>query len=411
MNPFNYHWEQLPNGPKLAVAQLPNAECSAASIHIPAGSRDDPNRHAGLAHFLEHMVFKGTPHHKARELSLLIENVGGQINACTSEDQTSYDLRSEAEHIGTLLGVVCEMLWESDFPEAEIQLEREVIDEEIIMYRENPGDHISDLLAKAMWGDQSLGHSISGDDQSIQQIRRPELRQFRDSHYLREDLVIAVAGPHHFDQVRDLIAPMLPGNFLRPDSCSRSARCRFTPTHITENRRSDQLQLAIAWQTPGRHDEQRHALRLLSLMLGESSSSRLFQELREERGLCYQIGSDLNLYEEIGALEVLAGLDPDGREEALECIHAQLTQLALDGPHGGELDRAKRIAITSAKLSLETGAAIANWIGEGLLYHQRIPSTREWIEKIQAVTDRQIIEAAEMIRSQGSPALAEIRGE
>jgi len=405
-----YDWRRIPGGPRLAVATLPDAECAALTIHIPAGSRDEGGLPAGLAHFVEHMAFKGSARRSARELSFEIENAGGQVNACTSEDQTVYDARGEAGQFQVLADVLCDMVWHANFPEADIQLEREVIGEEIVMYRENPADHIGDLLSKAMWGDHPLGNPISGSLESIARTDRAALLGFRDQHHFRNDLVIAAAGPFAIGEVLDILAPLLPARFhparkpppFHPDATG--------PQSLAETRETDQLQLAQAWHTPGRHSEQRHALRLLSLILGESSSSRLFLELREERGLCYQIGSDVTLFDETGAFEITAGLDPEARDEALACIHREIHDLASHGPRPGELDRAKRLAITHGKLAFESTAAHAAWAGECLLDLGRIPSHTEWRERVQNVTDRDILHIAREIFLQKNHATAEIRG-
>lgn len=409
MNKASYDWRQLPNGPRLAVATLPDSECAALSIHIPAGSRDESGVPAGLAHFVEHMVFKGTARRSARELSLEIENAGGQINACTSEDQTVYEGRGEAELLPVLADVLSDMVWNATFPEPEIQLEREVIGEEITMYRESPSDHIGDLISKALWGEHPLGHPISGSLESINAITRTHLLDFRKRHHFREDLVIAAAGPFTADEVLRAIAPHLPAAFHSGNSPLDFVRDDGFPSVLNEKRETDQLQLALAWHTPGRHSDTRHALRLLSLMLGETASSRLFLELREERGLCYQISSDVTLFHETGAFEINAGLDPEAREEAVTCIFREIQELSANGPQPGELDRAKRLAVAQSKLAFESTAAHATWVGEGVLDYGRIHSRDEWRTRVMSVTDREIQEIACYVFQTQEPAVAEIR--
>jgi len=409
MNKASYEWRQIPNGPRLAVATLPDSECAALTIHIPAGSRDEHGLPAGLAHFVEHMVFKGTARRSARELSFDIENPGGQINACTSEDQTVYEGRGEAELLPVLADVLSDMVWNATFPEPEIQLEREVISEEITMYRESPADHIGDLISKAMWGDHPLGNPISGSLESINAIDRAALLEFRKRHHFRDDLVIAAAGPFTADEVMRVLAPHLPGTFHPGETALPFERGHAATCDLTEKRETDQLQLSLAWHTPGRHAESRHALRLLSLMLGETASSRLFLELREERGLCYQISSDVTLFHETGAFEINAGLDPEAREEAIACIQREIQDLVNLGPRPGELDRAKRLAIVQSKLAFESTAAHAAWAGEGVLDFGRIPSRDEWRERVLSVTDAQIKEVAHRVFREQKPTLAEIR--
>ena len=409
MKQATYDWRRIPNGPRLAVATLPDSECATLTIHIPAGSRDEHGLPAGLAHFVEHMVFKGTARRSARELSFEIENAGGQINACTSEDQTVYEGRGEAELLPVLADVLGDMVWNATFPEPEIELEREVIGEEITMYRESPADHIGDLISKAMWGDHPLGNPISGSLDSIAQISRETLLQFRMRHHFRDDLVIAAAGPFTADEVMRVITPHLPGSFHSgcdplPFDRSHAAACS-----LTENRETDQLQLSLAWHTQGRHAATRHALRLLSLMLGETASSRLFLELREERGLCYQIGSDVSLFHETGAFEINAGLDPEARGEAIACIEREIHDLVTHGPKPGELARAKRLAIAQSKLAFESTSAHAAWVGEGVLDFGRIPSRDEWRDRVLSVTDDEIQVIARGVFQDQKQTIAEIR--
>lgn len=405
--PATYTTHDLPGGPQLAHARLPDSECAALSIYIPAGSRDETGGiPAGLAHFSEHMSFKGTATRSAKELTLAIESGGGQANAGTSEDHTVYEAQGEAELMPALIETLADMVWHSTFPEYEIELERDVIGEEITMIQENPSDHINDLLAAALWPAHPLGQPISGSLESIAGITRTCLRDFARLHHFRSDIVIATAGPMHAEEILASLLPLLPKSFTPPPLA-----LAYSPAPgkwITDTRPTDQLQLAIAWHTPGRHATERHALRLLSLILGESSSSRLFTELREERGLCYQIGSETCLFHETGALQITAGLDPDSRAESLETILRETADLAANGPRPGELERAKRLAIAQSKLAFESTAAHAAWAGEGLLFHNHIPTAHQARDNLLNVNADQIQSIAERIFSQ-EPAMAEIR--
>lgn len=404
-----YEWRQIPNGPRLAVATVADSECAALSIYIPAGSRDESDFPAGLAHFVEHMVFKGTERRSARDLSFEIENAGGQLNACTSEDQTVYEGRGEADMLAILADVICDMVWHATFPESEITLEREVIGEEITMYKESPADHIGDLISSALWGGHPLGNAISGSVESIAQINRDTLLDFRSRHHFRQDIVIAVAGPFTPDTVEKILLPHIPCEPFHPaEKPTPFDRTLAVPLNLADKRETDQLQLALAWHTPGRHAESRHALRLLSMMLGETASSRLFLELREERGLCYQISSDVTFFDETGAFEISAGLDPESRDEALACIQREIDELVANGPRTGELDRAKRLTIAQSKLAFESTSAHAAWAGEGLLDFDRIPFPAEWRATIMAVTDADVQAIAREVFLDQTPSMAEI---
>ena len=181
------------------------------------------------------------------------------------------------------------------------------------------------------------------------------------------------------------------------------------PRSLEESRDTEQLQLALAWHAPGRDHPLRHAIRLLSLMLGETASSRLFLSLREERGLCYQIASDVTFFDDTGAFEIVAGLDPDSREEALRCISDEIADLMANGPREGELDRAKRLAIGQSKLAFESTGSHAAWVGECLLDFGRIPSLQEWRQEVCSVTEGQIADAARLLFQAKIPSIAEIR--
>jgi len=403
-----YEWRQIPGGPKLATATVADAECAALSIYIPAGSRDEAELPSGLAHFVEHMVFKGTQRRSARQLSLEIEDAGGQINACTSEDHTVYEGRGEAELLPLLADVLSDMVWHATFPASEIALEREVIGEEIVMYRETPSDHVGDLISSALWSPDPLGNPIAGSLETIGRIDRRVLMDFRRRHHFRDDVVIAVAGPHSAGEVLAMLTPHLPETFHAGSRAGgfdwRSAAVR----RVREERDTDQLQLAMAWHTPGRHHPLRLALRLLSLILGETASSRLFLELREERGLCYQIGSDVSMFQDTGAFEISAGLDPDAREEALGCIMREIDSMVAEGPRPGELERAKRLAISQSKLAFESTGAHVAWAGEGVMDYGEIPTPQEWRTRVAAVTAEDVHRAACEIFSGRTPAMAEI---
>lgn len=277
------------------------------------------------------------------------------------------------------------------------------------MYKESPADHIGDLISNALWDVHPLGNSISGSLESIAEINRETLVKFSERHHFRSDVVIAAAGPFTVDEMVAMISPHLPEKFHEATLAVPFDRTTATSRLVTDERETDQLQLAMAWHTPGRHAESRHALRMLSMMLGESASSRLFLELREERGLCYQIGSDVTFFDETGAFEISAGLDPESRDEALACIYREIDDLVAHGPRAGELDRAKRLTIAQSKLAFESTGAHAAWAGEGVLDFGYVPSPADWRATILAVTDAEVQAAAREIFLDKKPSMAEIK--
>jgi predicted Zn-dependent peptidase len=404
----SYETCRTSNGIRIGLASLQESECSAVSIHLPVGSRDDPPGLEGVAHFVEHMSFKGTTSRDARSISLDPENVGASVDAYTTEDQTGYEARGDAETLPILVDILSDMVWQSTYPSSEIDLEREVIAEEIVMYQEAPGDHISDLLSRALWGNHSLGQPISGSLESIRNIDRATLRKFASRHHRREDIVIAVAGPHHMEQVLELIESRIPET-TPPLPSIPFMEATVPPRHEVERRDTQQVQLAMAYRCFGRNDPRRHALNLLAMILGEGASSRLFQRLREERGLCYQVSCDTSLLAETGSLEIHAGLDPASRDEALACIQDELIQLVQHGPKTDELARAKRLAASHSRAGMESTSAHASWIGDCLLNHGSIITPEEALERSQAVTTEQIQAVAKEVCQPERLAIAEIK--
>lgn len=408
MSRARYEMMEMPGGFRLAVAALPESECAALSIHLPAGSRDDPAGQAGLAHFVEHMVFKGTARRDARAISMETEDAGASLNACTTEDNVTYEARGDAETLPLLADMLADIVWHATFPQAEIGLEREVIGEEIVMYRESPSDHIGDLISAALWLPHPLGEPIAGSEESIARIDRAALAGFRDRQHFRKDLVIAAAGPFTLEQVAEQILSRLPTAREIPGGIALDPALLAAPLHQAERRDTEQLQLALGFRTPGRRDPRRHALRLLGMILGESASSRLFQELREKRGLCYQISCDVNLFAEAGSLEIHAGLAPDSREESLDCIRRELNDLRRHGPREDELKRAKRLAVSQTKVAMESTAAHASWIGDCLLQYGHLITPEEVRAKWEKVTAAEVQEIARVVLDEDRLAIAEV---
>ncbi|MCU0797545.1 MAG: insulinase family protein [Akkermansiaceae bacterium] len=404
----NYHECRSQSGIRIAVAHLPESECTSFSVNLPTGSRDDPPGLAGLAHFVEHMLFKGTARRDAKAISIDTENAGASLNAHTSEDATCYEGRGDADTLELLADVLCDMTWNARLDPADIRLEREVIAEEIVMYEESPTDHIGDLLSAALWPGHPLGEPISGTLTSIGRIDRDALYRHISLHHRREDLVIAVAGPQSPGEVLALLQPLLPHPVDAPPTQPFHGLPVGESVRIA-TRDTQQVQLALAYPTFGRTDPRRHALRLLAMILGEGASSRLFLKLREDRGLCYHISCDASLLADTGALEIHAGLDPENRAEALALIEAELRDLAEHGPEKEELARVKKMAASQHRASMENTSSHAAWAADCLLHHGRIIDPAKALDEVVAVSADAVRSIARELLTQKRRARAEIR--
>ncbi len=387
-----YHESELSNGWPLVTAHLPHSESCSLGILVPVGSLQEQAGEEGIAHFIEHMLFKGTEQRSARDISAAIEGEGGTLNAWTTEDHTFYEARGPEDLIDTMIDVLGDMFFQSTLPADEIERERGVICEEIVMYQESPGDHINDLISESIWPDHPLGKAITGTAESVGAISREQMRGFIDKNYYSNKTLFAVAGPHDHDSVAkrwERVCGDHKANAHTPKIQDTQSSV-FTPKTIVEESDIEQVHLGVSFLCDGRLSQSRHALRVLSTLLGETMSSRLFQRLREEAGVCYQIQTDLSLFHSTGSLSISAGLDAEELQSSLELLAAEIKDLHDSGPTNDEVERAKRFIIGQHRISFETSASQLSWISESYFAHQQIIDPNETRDAIQAVTTRDV---------------------
>ena len=404
------------NGIHIATAEMPHMESVAAGIYLPTGSRYESAKLNGIAHFAEHMIFKGTQTRSALDLAIQIEGAGGSINAFTTEDQTCIETRGPSELLPQFVEIMSDMVWHSNFDEDEVDREREVIAEEIVMYQENPSDHIHDLLSEALWSGHPLGRPITGTEESIKQINSAELKAYAQRHFstLGQGLTLAVAGKVIHEEVCDIAKKSLanittqPLNDLPFETYSRQLTESNQITHLHDQREIDQVHLAIAFHTDGRHSDKRHVLRVMSLIMGETMSSRLFQELREKRGLCYHIATDYSLYHDTGTFEIHAGLDASRLEESLKAINKVIQQILKEGFLPDELDQAICFSSGQSKIALESTHSRMSWMGDSLLCFSKIIDPDESRSTLQSTTLDELHQLATQLFSNKNMAVASI---
>jgi len=363
-----YHITRLPNGLRLATAELPHMASVSLGIWSAVGSRCERVGETGISHFLEHMLFKGTRRRSAAQISQEVEGIGGYINACTSEESTCYHARAHAGQAATLMDVLADIYLNPVFDPREITRERRVIKEEIAMTLDQPAQHVLELSDETLWPDQPLGRSIAGDDRTLNRTRRRELAGFHARHYVSGSTVVVAAGDIRHRDLLDLakrLARRIPAGkrsdwFPAVNGLERQQINLYT-------RDMEQTQFALGVRTCSRHDSRRFALRLANVILGENMSSRLFQSIREEHGLAYSIYSTPNFYHDTGSLTIAAGLDTAHTQKALKLTLAELRRLREKPPGAAELRRARDYLIGQLELSLESTESQMNWVGEQLL--------------------------------------------
>jgi predicted Zn-dependent peptidase len=391
---------RLPNGVRIASIPMPHMESVCLGFWATVGGRHESSALNGAAHFLEHLLFKGTRSRTAQELSEAVESVGGTINAFTSEDHTCYYAKAPARHLGRLCDVLGDMYTRSRLDKKEFRREREVILEEIAMYRDDPSQHVQDLLAQTLWPKHPLGRPITGTASSLAALDPGQLRTFFERHYCGRNTIVTAAGKLDHSEVLKHLVPVLsklPAGARPP---SKPAPAPASSPRITVVREdTEQAQIALGFPTFGRKDPRRFALKLLSILLGENMSSRLFQRLREREGLCYNISSSVMTLGDTGTLDIAAGVDPGRLPQSLGMILAELRRLAERAPSAAEVQNARDYAIGQNLLGLESTTSRMMWAGESLLAYGRIFNPTETEQRFAGVTREEIREvAAEFFR-------------
>lgn len=393
---------RLPSGVRVATHTMPGALSTSVGIWLPAGARHEPARLGGAFHFLEHMLFKGTAKRNAFRISCEIEEAGGQLNAFTGEDHMCIYAQAAARHLPKMLDVLCDMLRGSVFPPKEVERERGVIREEIQMVADQPAQRVEELLAAAMFNGHPLGRPITGTLETVDAITRADLAAIHRRLAFGPGIVVSAAGAATHEELtalaREKLGSARPAGrgfpFKRWDG--RKPGCE--PVRLEEGS-AEQTHLALGFHGYGRHDPRRFALRLLSVILGETMSSRLFQKLRERRGLCYSVNSAASSLHETGSLVLDAAAEPGRAVICLRLMLDELRSVAERGPSAREFDRAREYALGQIDMHLEGPHSFMTWLGESVLAYNRVIDPEETRERIRAVTREDVRAcAAEMAR-------------
>jgi predicted Zn-dependent peptidase len=385
---------------RVATAEMAHMESVSLGVWVGIGGRYEPARLSGASHFIEHLLFKGTSRRSAKQISQTVEGIGGYLNAFTSEETTCYYAKASHAHTDTLLDVLTDMYLHPRFATTDIDKERGVIKEELLMYHDQPDHYVHELLTETLWPEQPLGRSLTGTAKTLDAMDRHALLDFKHKKYIAANTVVAVAGHCRHDDVVPRVEKMLalPRNSRSPAFAPVHERQR-TPRLRFYHKNCEQSHLAIGVRGYSRHDSRRYALKALSVILGENMSSRLFQVIRERHGLAYSIQSSTSYFADTGALLISAGLDTKRLQRALALILAELRKLSKQPPSAVELQRAKDYAIGQMRLGLESTANRMMWLGEHLLAYGTIQSPAEVERQIAAVTQGDVqATAADLFR-------------
>ncbi len=386
-----YRVSHLPNGLTVATAEMPHMTSVSLGLWVGVGGRYEPVELNGVCHFIEHLLFKGTQRRTARQISQDVEGIGGYLNAFTSEEVTCYHSKACHERFPELLDVLADMFLNSKFASADIQKERAVIKEELAMYLDQPQHHVQELLNETLWPDQPLGRPLTGTEKSLDYLTRPRLVTYMRDNYVAGRTLFTAAGRISHRQavqaVTRLSKRFAPGPQPR---FSPAAAGQDRPRVRLFTKDTEQTQLALGIRTCSRHDNRRFALRLLNTILGENMSSRLFQVIREERGLAYSIYSSLSYFEDVGTLTISAGLDGDNLTQTLKLIRRELQRLATSVPPVSEFRRARDYVLGQIDLGLESTDNQMMWLGEQLLGYGKVFLPGEIKRRLSKVTPAEV---------------------
>jgi predicted Zn-dependent peptidase len=402
-----YEQTTLDNQLRVLTVPLANARSVAAGVYLAVGSRYEGAAESGASHFAEHMLFKGTTTRTARDIANAIERVGGYANAATGREGTTYYTLVTPEHLPVALDLLSDMLLNSRFRPRELERERGVIVEEINRTLDTPDDLIFELITSLEWPDSPLGRSIAGAHASVTTMTRARLLGFVKRHYLPNVAAVVVAGAVQHDQVVAEVSrhfcAWAPAEGPQPQPARpREAQSRV----MVEIRGTEQAQMCLSVRGVARRDPDRHAVGIMTAILGDGMGSRLFQEIREKRGLAYSVDASSSHLRDTGALFVYAGVPPERAAEALAATLEQLDRLRRRVVTAAELDRAKEYTKGRVLLGLETPAANAGWVGSQVVQGLEVVTPEEWIAALDAVTVEDVRRVARRLFSGGAPHLA-----
>nr|WP_179519639.1 pitrilysin family protein [Nocardioides perillae] len=395
----------LPGGLRVITERMAGVRSASVGVWVGVGSRDEVPRLHGCSHFLEHLLFKGTRDRSAMDLSVELDAVGGEVNAYTAKEHTCFHARVLGRDLLLAVDVLGDMVTSSRLDPADVEAEREVILDEIAMHDDDPDDVVHELLALQAWGDSPLGRSIAGTEASIEALTRDQVARFYRRHYRPSRTVVAAAGDVDHDAVvAQVTSSFGRGGWLQGDEepvlPQRTTRARpVRPGERREVRPLEQVNLVLAVGGLTRSDPRRYALGVLNTALGGGTSSRLFQEVRERRGLAYSVYSFASHHDDAGLVGVSAGCLPGKYDELLATVRGELRRLAEEGLSAEEVSRGQGQLRGGLVLGLEDSGARMSRLGKAELVHDELLGVEEVVERIDAVGVEEVRAlAAELFR-------------
>ncbi len=395
---MNYVQTTLKNGLRLLTASMPSMRSTSIAFFFAVGSRYEPDCIAGVSHFIEHMLFKGSRDYpSAKLISEAIEGVGGNFNGCTSKEITSYTARVPSEHLPTVLNVLADMVRYPLFDPTEMEKERSVIVEELSAIRDDPQEWVGLLVEETMWPGLPLGRDDAGSIETVMHLQRDQMLDYLHTYYRPNSLVISIAGnidqQQVIEQVQQLFGDWETGTV---PSWTKSLPPLGIPTTRIIKKKTEQTNICLATLGVNYASPDYYTFLLINALLGDGMSSRLFQTIREEQGLAYDIGSYFNSYYETGNFIISAGVDPTHTQETISAIVAELKLLCDEPVPTDELERIKAYVRGGFLLGLEGTQQVASWLGSQECLYNQVRGVDEIIAHVNAVSAPEIQRVAQV---------------
>ena len=385
-----YKKHVLENGLTIIGEEIPYVKSISLGVWINAGSRIEDEEISGVSHFIEHMLFKGTRNRTSKQIASEIDNLGGQINAFTSKECTCYYVKLLDSHIDIGIDVLSDMILNSKFNEDDLDKERSVIIEELKMYEDSPEDLAYDLLTENIYKNDPLGMNIIGTEESLNRLNREKLLDYFNKYYVPNNSVIAISGNFNFDEIINKIEEKFKV-WKKRDVNVDIKKAEFKSCFLTKNKDIEQVNLAMSLEAvPLENDKEVYALAVINTVFGGSISSRLFQKIREEKGLVYSIYSSQSLYRKCGELGIFASMSNEHLKEVYESIIEEIKIMKKYYVTDQEIKESKEQLKGSYILGLESTSSRMMSIGRALLLNNKVESTDDILKSIDNV-DRETV--------------------
>ena len=394
-------YKQYPSGLRLVAKRLDNFYTVSFGVYVNVGSSWEDEKTNGLSHFIEHLVFKGTPTRTARQISEEMDDIGANLNAFTSKDSTCFYTKCVTKDLEKCVDVLADMYFNADMPVAELDKERGVVLEEINMSEDTPEDVSGDLISQALYFDQPLGLTILGNPQIIKYYDRDSILQFKKNHYIPRNTVITVAGNFDFDVLDGLIEKYFESNALPVRELPAvEPKSAYTSKFLHRFKDITQSHLQLAWGGAEYASDDFFAVNTLCSILGGGMSSRLFQTIREQHGLVYTVYSYPSFYVNSGTFEIYAGLSPENCVKCSGLVADEINRLLDHGVTQAELDRARTQAVNALLMSSESNLTLMRVYGRMMLKTDKIFSVENDKQAYESLTTEDINKVARKIFAQ-----------